>query len=79
MRCAAELCHHWTGEGCACEVFDLAPAVVCERCTGTRDADGTCPNCEIHRPQRQSTGSDYDPTRISDRARAAIEADEENP
>ncbi len=34
--------------------------------------------CPIHRPQRQSTGSDYDPTRISDRARAAIEADEEN-
>ncbi|WP_280194184.1 hypothetical protein [Nocardia farcinica] len=29
--------------------------------------------------QRQSTGSDFDPTRISDRARAAIEADEENP
>ncbi|PFX04277.1 hypothetical protein CJ469_02155 [Nocardia farcinica] len=22
------------------------PAVVCERCTGTRDADGTCPNCD---------------------------------
>ncbi|MBF6573761.1 hypothetical protein [Nocardia farcinica] len=46
MRCAAELCHHWTGEWCACEVFDLDPAVVCERCTGTRDADGTCPNCD---------------------------------
>lgn len=24
MRCAAELCQYWTGEGCICEVFGLS-------------------------------------------------------
>jgi hypothetical protein len=24
--CEMEMCRHWTGEGCACRVFDLPPA-----------------------------------------------------
>lgn len=42
------------------------------------DADVMRP-CPIHRPRRQPTGTTYDPTHISDRARAAIErADRED-
>ncbi|MCC3311498.1 hypothetical protein [Nocardia africana] len=29
--------------------------------------------CPIHRPPRTDSSTDYDPTRLSDRARAAIE------
>ncbi|PSR63972.1 MULTISPECIES: hypothetical protein [Nocardia] len=36
------------------------------------DADVQQP-CPIHRPPRTHTGTDYEPTRLSDRARAAIE------
>jgi hypothetical protein len=28
MRCEAELCRNWTGQGCICEVMDLDPDVV---------------------------------------------------
>ena len=28
MRCKAELCRNWTGQGCACDFLDLDPDVV---------------------------------------------------
>ncbi|WP_280413157.1 hypothetical protein [Nocardia asiatica] len=45
-RCGAELCHYWTGQGCACEFLGIEPAIACGRCDGTRNADGSCPVCE---------------------------------
>lgn len=33
--CGQELCLNWTGSGCACDVFDLDPAIVCARCGNT--------------------------------------------
>lgn len=39
MTCHAELCHHWTGQGCACEFLGLEPNVACGRdpwCPGQR-------------------------------------------
>jgi hypothetical protein len=34
-RCDAEMCQHWTGHGCACEVFDIErPPRVCVECDG---------------------------------------------
>ena len=29
-RCLAELCRYWTGDGCACRVFDIEPENVAE-------------------------------------------------
>ncbi len=43
--CAAELCHNWTGQGCACEFLGLDPVVVCGRCGVRLDAWAGCPNC----------------------------------
>ena len=28
MRCEAELCRNWTGQGCICAVMDIEPDVV---------------------------------------------------
>lgn len=49
MMCGQELCHNWTGQGCACEFLGLKPAIACARCglltDEGRDEDGVCPDC----------------------------------
>lgn len=44
-NCEAELCHYWTGQGCACEFLGLNPVVTCGKCRTTLRVDGTCPGC----------------------------------
>ena len=43
--CGAELCRYWTGQGCACDVMGLDPAV-CQGCGGWHDPDTACDMAE---------------------------------
>lgn len=45
-NCEAELCHHWTGAGCACGFLGLEPAVTCRTCGSICPGDGKCEWCD---------------------------------
>jgi hypothetical protein len=40
MDCEGELCAHWTGSGCLCELLDLEPLVWHEACQSTHSRGG---------------------------------------
>ena len=48
-RCGAEMCIHWTGQGCICEVLGEEPEMECQVCghfVERLSPAGWCDNCE---------------------------------